>query len=169
MLEIKNDLTLGELKTILKGYFKEESNTDLYQQLVNISQGPRKSAQNFWFQAIELKEKLLLASKENEAEEQFKPELIQKKFLRSPSTGLLNDNVKFQIKPYLDNLNLTDELLIEKIGEAASWEQERQQKLRSHTNLRAVKLTEIQTEVDDKIDECLHCVQYRSSPKHHIR
>lgn len=38
MLEIKSNLTLPQLKTILKGHFKEDSSTDLYHKLVNISQ-----------------------------------------------------------------------------------------------------------------------------------
>lgn len=80
MLEIKSDLTLDKLRTILKGHYKEESTSDLYQKLVNISQEPRESAQNFLFRAIELKERLLFASREKGAEEQYDAELIRKKF-----------------------------------------------------------------------------------------
>lgn len=40
MLEIKSDLTLIKFKIILKGHYKQESTTDLYQRLINISQGP---------------------------------------------------------------------------------------------------------------------------------
>ncbi|TWW57317.1 Retrovirus-related Pol polyprotein from transposon 297 [Takifugu flavidus] len=38
MLEIKSDLTLTQLKTILKGHFKEDSSIDLYHRLVNMTQ-----------------------------------------------------------------------------------------------------------------------------------
>lgn len=58
MLEIKSDLTLPQLKTILKGHFKEDSSTDLYHRLVNMTQDSRESPQNFLFRAIELKERL---------------------------------------------------------------------------------------------------------------
>lgn len=87
MLEIKSDLTLPQLKTILKGHFKEDSSIDLYHRLVNITQDSRESPQNFLFRAIELKERLLLASREGESDEQYSPELIQKKFLRSLVLG----------------------------------------------------------------------------------
>lgn len=56
ILEIKCDLTLPQLKAILKGHFKEESCTDLYNRLADISQGSRESPQNFLFRAIELRE-----------------------------------------------------------------------------------------------------------------
>lgn len=79
MLEIKSHLTVLQLKTILKGHFKEDSPTDLYHKLVNITQDSRESPQNFLFRAIELKERLLIASRDGEAEEQYSAELIQKK------------------------------------------------------------------------------------------
>ncbi|KAL1276924.1 hypothetical protein QQF64_023597 [Cirrhinus molitorella] len=41
MLEIKTDLTLSQLCTILKGHYKEESSTDLYHRLINVTQENR--------------------------------------------------------------------------------------------------------------------------------
>ena len=106
MLEIKHDLTLPQLKIILKGHYKEDDALDLYQKLITISQDPKESVQDFLFRAIELKDRPLVLFKERE--EHCGAELVKKKFLRSVSTGLLNDNIKFQIKPYLDNLEVTD-------------------------------------------------------------
>ncbi|XP_030577862.1 uncharacterized protein LOC115774645 [Archocentrus centrarchus] len=71
MLEIKRDLTLPQLKTILKGHFKEDSTTDLYHRLVNITQDSRESPQNFLFRAIELKERLIIASGDTGSDEQY--------------------------------------------------------------------------------------------------
>lgn len=42
MLEIKCGLTLTSLLTILRGHYKVDSYTYLYQQLINISQEPRE-------------------------------------------------------------------------------------------------------------------------------
>ncbi|KAK7878975.1 hypothetical protein WMY93_034189 [Mugilogobius chulae] len=133
MLEIKTDLTLSQLRTILKGHYKEDSSTDLYHRLINVTQEHNESPQNFLFRAIELKERLFAASREPGAEEQYSAELIQKKFLRAVGTGLINDNVKYQIKSYLDDTAVTDDVLIAKINEAASLEWERQQKFRKHS------------------------------------
>lgn len=148
MLEIKRDLTLPQLKTILKGHFKEESSTDLYHRLVNITQDSREAPQNFLFRAIELKERLLLAAREPGSEERYSPELIHRRFLRSVSTGLLSDNVKFQLKTFLDDPTVTDETLIDKMNEAASADTERQNKLKKNTSSKiTTKVHEIQTEV----------------------
>ena len=147
MLEIKRGLTLPNLKTILKGHYKVDSSSDLLHRLMNITQDPKESAQTFLFRAIELKEKLMWSlSNENEGE-QYSPELIQRKFLRSLETGLYSDAVKFQIKPYLKSPSVTDEELIERINEAANLEQERQQKLKKSVMSKPPKLSEIQTEV----------------------
>lgn len=147
MLEIKSDLTLSQLKIILKGHFKEEGSADLYHRLVSISQDSRESPQNFLFRAIELKERLLFASKEVGADEQYSAELIQRKFLRSVNTGLLSDHIKFQLKPYLDDQAVADEVLIEKLNEAASFEWERQQKQKKNLCSKITKVNELHTEM----------------------
>lgn len=41
MLEIKRDLTLPTLKTILRGHFKVDPSSDLLQKLMNMSQDPK--------------------------------------------------------------------------------------------------------------------------------
>lgn len=153
LLEIKRNLTLQSLKTILRGHYKVDSTSDLLHRLMNITQDPKESAQSFLFRAIELREKLLRTSGDEEVDEQFSQELIQKKFLRSVETGLLSDSVKFQIKPHLCNPNITDEILIDRLGEAANLELERQNKLKKTVTPRPLKLNEIQTETLDSGEE----------------
>ena len=150
MLEIKRGLTLPTLKTILKGHYKVDSSSDLLHHLMNMTQDPKESAQNFLFRAIELKEKLMRKSSDDDAGEEgeeFSPELIQRKFLRSIETGLHSDAVKFQLKTYLSDRNVTDEVLIERISEAANLEQERQQKLRRTVPSKPPRVNEVQAEV----------------------
>ena len=91
MSEIKRGLTLSALLTILKGHYKEDSSTELYHQLLNISQEPKETALNFIFRAIELKEKLLWKATNEDTDEQYGRATIQRKFLRSIETGLLSD------------------------------------------------------------------------------
>lgn len=55
-----------------------------------------------------------------EGGECFSTEYIQKKFLRSVSTGLISDHIKFQLRPYLDDTEILDEMLINKMNEAAN-------------------------------------------------
>lgn len=117
MLEIKRGLTLQSLLTILKGHYKVDSSTELYNQLINISQEPRETPLNFVFQAIELKEKLLWRAANEENDDQYSQATIQRKFPRSIETGLLSNCVKFHILPHLSDVNITDEELIEKVNE----------------------------------------------------
>lgn len=147
MLEIKRDLTLPTLKTILRGHFKVDPPSDLLQKLMNMSQDPKESVQNFLFRGIELREKLLWKLSEEDEGEQFSPELIQRKFLRSIETGLLSEGVKMQLKPYLSNPRIKDNELIERVNEAANLEQERQQKLKKTVLSKSPKLSEIQTNI----------------------
>lgn len=89
---------------------------------MNISQDPKESAHNFIFTAIELKEKLMKKSNDEDEGEQFSPELIQRKFLHSVEMELYSNEVKFQLRPHLCSLTVRDEELIEKISEATNLE-----------------------------------------------
>lgn len=147
MLESKNNLTLVQLKTILKAHFKENNTTDMFHRLVNITQDTKESPQNFLFRAIELKERLMAAAYDASSDVQYSPDLIQKKFLRSLSTGLLSDNINFQLKFYLDDQGVTDETLIEKMNDAAGVDLERQQKLKRSIPVKPGRINERQTEI----------------------
>lgn len=51
MFEIKRGLTLTSLLTILRGHYKVDNSTDLYHQLINISQEPRETPLNYSVQS----------------------------------------------------------------------------------------------------------------------
>ncbi|KAK7886457.1 hypothetical protein WMY93_026078 [Mugilogobius chulae] len=162
MLEIKSDLTLSQLRTILRGHYKEDSSTDLYNRLINLTQDSNESPQNFLFRAIELKERLLLASKEPGAEEQYSPDLIQRKFLRAVETGLVSADVKYQLKRYLEDPAVTDELLIAKTNAAASLEWERHQKFKKH--IKEPKIRELHVEAQAVPEATVASVNSQACP-----
>lgn len=143
MLEIKRGLTLSSLLTILRGHYKVDSSTDLYHQLINLSQNPRETALNFVFRAIEVKEKLLCKAENEDAEEHYSRAIIRRKFLRSIETGLLSHSVKFNILPYLNNVRIADEELIEKVNEVSKVENKRQEKRKRFTAARGPKVQEL--------------------------
>lgn len=70
--------------------------------------------------------------------------MVQKKFLRAVGKGLISDNVKYQLKNYLDDITVTDDVLIAKTNETASLEWERQQKFQK--NSKELKVREIRAE-----------------------
>lgn len=78
---------------------------------MNISQGPKESAQNFLFRANELKEKLMRKSSDEDEGEDFSSELIQGNILCFVETGLYRDAVKFQLRPHLCSFIVRDEML----------------------------------------------------------
>lgn len=145
LLEIKNNLTLAILKTILRGHYKVDSSSDLLHRLMTLSQDPKESAQNFLFRAMELREKLCKRGEEDEGEK-LSADLIQRRFVRSLETGLISDAVKFQLKPYLSDYHVSDEVLIERVNEAENLEQERQQKLRKTGVQRPPRINDVQIE-----------------------
>ena len=61
----------------------------------------------------------------------YDPKLVQCMFLHSLLTGLRNDSIKMEIKPCLQNTQVEDEELFEKLNAAVSNETERMQKLGS--------------------------------------
>ena len=146
LLEVKRGLTLPTLRIILRGHFKVESASDMLHRLMNISQDPKESPQAFLFRAIEIREKLLWKSGDDDEGEHFSADLIQRKFLRSLETGLYSEAVKFQLKPHLSDPRVTDEVLIEKINEAASLEFEHQNKMKRNATFKP-RVSEIQTEL----------------------
>lgn len=56
------DLTLSQMKAVLKGDFKEDGTTDLYLRLVNVTQDSKESPQILLSRATGFKQRLLLAS-----------------------------------------------------------------------------------------------------------
>ncbi len=105
---------------------------------MNITQNSNESPQAFLFRTIELKGKLLCTCEEGG--EYFSTDHIQKKFLRSVGSGLISDHIKFQLRPYLDDSKISDEMLINKMNEAAGDETERLNKQKKNTGSKVAKV-----------------------------
>lgn len=72
-------------------------------------------------------------------------------------TGLQNDNIKFQIETLLDNPDVTDEMLIEKLNEASNLKIQRLNNLK-RTNPKTTKITATQLIPDQgRQDDSLKC------------
>lgn len=59
---------------------------------------------------------------------------------------MFSDHIKYQLKTYLDDPTVTDEVLITKTNEATSLEWERQQKFKKNAHIKETKVTETQAE-----------------------
>jgi len=80
---------------------------------------------------LDLKQKILFASQETDSELKYDPTLVHSMFVHSFSLGLQNENIKIEMKPYLEKKIMSDEELFEKLNVCVSNEMERSQKFGS--------------------------------------
>lgn len=125
-LEGKANLTLPTLRRILRSHYQEKSATDLYKHLTSEVQGIKETLQSFLIRAFDLRQKSLFSSQEAESGLKYDPGLVQNMFLHTVLTGLQSDNIKRDLQPYLEQTDISDELLLEHMNTASAYETERQ-------------------------------------------
>ncbi len=93
-----------------------------------------ETPQSFLVRYLDLRQKILFASQEAESSLKYDPKLVQSMFLHTVLTGLQNDNIRGNLRPYLTQADVSDELLFDKVNQACAHETERQNKknLSSH-------------------------------------
>ena len=143
-LEGKTDLTLPQLHRILRAHFSERDATELYTELSNAVQHSSESVQNFVVHLMDIRQKVIFASQESESQLQYDPVLVQKLFLRAISTGLISYSIKADIDPYLNDINVSDEVLLEKLNLAADNEAERKHKLGRQARVNVFETPEVE-------------------------
>ena len=142
----KTDKTaLGvQLRMILRAHFSECDATELYTELSNAVQHSSESVQNFVVRLMDMRQKVIFASQESESQLQYDPVLVQKLFLRAISTGLISYSIKADIDPYLNDINVSDEVLLEKLNLAANNEAERKHKLGKQARVNVFETPEVE-------------------------
>lgn len=141
-LEGKTDLTLPMLRRILRSHYQEKNATELYKQLTAESQRSKETPQSFLIRVLDLRQKILFASQEDESGLKYDPALVQNMFLHTVLTGLQNDRIQGDLQPYLTDTTVTDETLLEKLNVACSHEAERQSKRKSERSA-SVNVTQL--------------------------
>ncbi len=104
-LEGKANLTLPNLRRILRSHYQERGATELYKQLMSEVQDSKETPQNFLIHVLDLRQKILFASQEAESSLKYDPILVQNMFLHTVLTGLQNDYIRGDLKPYLPKKN----------------------------------------------------------------
>lgn len=143
-LEGKAGLTLPMLRRILRSHYQEKNATELYKQLTTEAQRTRETPQSFLIRALDLRQKILFASQEDDSGLKYDPALVQNMFLHTVLTGLQNDRIQSDLQPYLSDPAVPDEVLLEKLNIACSNESERQNKRKYEKSgtVHAVQLNE---------------------------
>lgn len=127
-LEGKINLTLPTLRRILRAHFQERGATELYKQLTSEVQSHKETPQSFLVRCLDLRQKILFASQEADSSLKYDPNLVQSMFLHTILTGLQNDSIRGDLRPYLTQPDVSDELLFDKVNLACAHEAERQNK-----------------------------------------
>lgn len=137
------DLTLQALMQILRTHYIEKDATELYHSLTRAVQGPKETPIQFLMRAMDLRQHIVLASDRVKSGLKYSTELIQNQFLQTVMTGLHDDTIRADIKPYLQNPKVTDEVLLEKMTAAYSLEMERKNKLLATSKAKMIRVAAV--------------------------
>lgn len=151
-VESTPDLTLPRLCQILRSHYREGNATDLYHKLSSLTQLPQEDGSSFLMRALELRQKIIFASKKADVSIKYNEELVQSQFLHTIDMGLRDDGVRIHMQPFLKKGKVSDEELIREMNISVSQETERRNKLsvkKSSESEKAAK-SSVETTATDK-------------------
>ena len=163
-LESVKDLTLNQLKSILRSHYREKQGAELYQMLATLSQLSGEDPRSFLLRGMNIRQKLILqGSQEDPYNLTYNPEHVQMLLLKSLKTAFQSERITNFMKPHYENLSISDENLILHLNEAISEEEERQAKLAFQKKSKTVVNEVSKANCDDKR------VRQTKIPKVHLR
>lgn len=139
-LEGKDELTLSELKQVLQSHFKEQTPTELYKKLCNLTQGTNETATEFLMRALDLKQKVISASGE-EDEVPYDDSLVERMFIHALATGIRDDNIRHRLRPVLKP-GVEDVAILKHLNEITLNEQEHSLKIKTKGTVSNIKTDE---------------------------
>ncbi|CAB4028215.1 Hypothetical predicted protein [Paramuricea clavata] len=137
-VETYKDLSLERLRKMLRNHYDVKSATELYQSLASICQGSKETPQEFLMRALDLRQKILFSSTQDQ-----------------------NENVRVRVRGYLRNPTISDEELILQANNAVSTENERVRKLRNQNRPKSAQVSQVaeKAESQDKILKTLEALK----------
>ena len=142
-LSMKTHLRIVKLSQILRLHYQEKSATELYQELINMKQERKEDAPTFVIRALETREKILFASKE-EGEMSYDTKHVQTLCLSTIESGI-DEDVAAIIRPYLDG-GLDDIDLLQEVNRAQASIKMRKQKSELGGSKKGASCSAIETE-----------------------
>ena len=158
-LESMPELELPRLRKLLRSHYQEKKATELYTNLATMKQEQNESHLDFVMRALDLRQKIIFSSKESESEIYYEPSLVQALMLHTIQTGLANESIRSQIRPYLEKKGIDDDEIIEKMTVIMSSEQERDQKFQNKQRKGGVNAVETQSESNKALLQTLESVK----------
>lgn len=151
-IEAMRESGLETIKKILRAHFQEKNASELYTSLTSLVQSTNEEPQNFLLRAMNLREKVIFASKASNAKVRYEPAQCQSMFLHAVETGLISNILRTRMRPHLQKSGVTDAELINELNIAVTEESERNLKLGLGQRGKA-KVVQVQATTDIKIDE----------------
>lgn len=150
MLMTKDELTVEELKDFLHSHLGEQSNTELFQELMCTKQNDSETPQQFLYRVIGLKQKILLVSKHTAIDVKYNTTTVQDVFLHTVYQGLghKHSDLRRELKPLLADPSVTDEAILKHLKKVMSDESERQRRLGPLSRPKGVNAHSAVTEVN---------------------
>ena len=121
--------SLKKLRSILCVFFQEKTAADLFQSMVTAIQDPKETAQQFLLHLLDARNRVFFAAKEERAEGEYSSQLVEKSFLKAFESGLRDENLVTNLRPFLRTSGVTDEELMKNVNELATKQQERKTKI----------------------------------------
>lgn len=133
MLVNKDDLTIDGLKRFLRSHIRDKNVTELFQELASARQNDKESPQQFLYRIMGLKQRVLFESQQPGVGFSYNKELVQGTFLHTLYQGLneKNSHVRHDLKTFLSDMQVSDDLLLEQITKSTAEEEGRLKRLGS--------------------------------------
>lgn len=138
MLSSKDEMTIAELKSFLQSHLGEKSSTELFQELMNAKQHEHETPQQFLYRMLGLKQRVMFTSRETDSDIKYEARTAQNVFLRTVYQGLneKHDDVRRELRPFLSDPTVTDEMLLRQVTKTTNEESERKRRLGRSTRPR---------------------------------
>ena len=128
-IEAMRESGLETINKILRAHFQEKNASELYTSLTNLVQNTNEEPQNFLLRALNLREKVIFASKAGNSKVKYEPAQCQSMFLHAVETGLISNTLRTRMRTHLQQPNVTDAELINELNIAVTEESEHNLKL----------------------------------------
>ena len=148
-IEAMRESGLETINKILRAHFQEKNASELYTSLTNLVQNTNEEPQNFLLRALNLREKVIFASKAGNSKVKYEPAQCQSMFLHAVETGFISNTLRTRMRTHLQQPNVTDAELINELNIAVTEESERNLKLGLGPKGK-VKVTQVQSNNDEK-------------------
>ena len=128
-LEAMRETGLPTVIKIIRAHYQEKNASELYASLSSLVQTPNEEPQNFLLRALNLREKILFASKQEGSKLKYDVAQCQSMFLHALETGLISNNLRSRMRVFIQQPDITDAELIAQLNLAEAEESERNAKL----------------------------------------